>query len=272
MEKHKGWDLCGLPITEIIDPVFPRLKGARLPQFPQCDFSRIVWILALTQHILWSCPQPPYSFPALGLRRVRCPVHPLVLGAGAIRRSIGCRLWLHLCSTWVCWFFWVRYLSCRTLWAQLTRWCSELLTGKQCLWDEIWLVTDLSVQTRGNDPSRKKTILKIQTERSWIPPVSIHSADALWWEQTIPSFVKWVMSDRYLRTGGASESEVAQLCLSFCDHMDFDLRGSSIHGIFQARILQWIAISFSRGSSQPRDGTWVSLIAGRRFTIWAAGG
>ena len=49
------------------------------------------------------------------------------------------------------------------------------------------------------------------------------------------------------------ESEVAQLCLTLCDPMDCSLPGSSIHGIFQARILEWIAISFSRGSSQPRS-------------------
>ena len=45
--------------------------------------------------------------------------------------------------------------------------------------------------------------------------------------------------------------------------------GSSVHGIPQAGILEWVAISFSRGSSQPRDRTWVSCIAGRFFTIWA---
>ena len=45
--------------------------------------------------------------------------------------------------------------------------------------------------------------------------------------------------------------------------------GSSLHGILQARILEWVAISFSRGSSQPRDRTWVSHIAGRRFNLWA---
>ena len=50
-----------------------------------------------------------------------------------------------------------------------------------------------------------------------------------------------------------SETEVAQLCLTLCDPMDCSLPGSSIHGIFQARILEWVAISFSRGSSQPRD-------------------
>ena len=65
------------------------------------------------------------------------------------------------------------------------------------------------------------------------------------------------------------ESEVAQLYLTLCDPMDCSLPGSSVHGIFQARVLEWVAISFSRWSSQPRDQTRVSHIAGRRFTIWA---
>ena len=43
-----------------------------------------------------------------------------------------------------------------------------------------------------------------------------------------------------------SESEVAQLCLTLCDPMDCSLAGSSIHGIFQARVLEWVAIAFSR--------------------------
>ena len=51
--------------------------------------------------------------------------------------------------------------------------------------------------------------------------------------------------------------------------MDSSLPGSTVHGIFQARTLEWAAISFSRGSSQPRDRTWVSCIANRRFTVWA---
>ena len=46
---------------------------------------------------------------------------------------------------------------------------------------------------------------------------------------------------------------------------------ATVHGIFQARVLEWVAISFSRGSSQPSDWTWVSLTADRRFTIWATG-
>ena len=58
----------------------------------------------------------------------------------------------------------------------------------------------------------------------------------------------------------------AQLCPSLCEPMDCRLLGSSAHGILQARILEWVAIPFSRGSSQPRDQTLV-CIAGRFFTI-----
>ena len=46
---------------------------------------------------------------------------------------------------------------------------------------------------------------------------------------------------------------VAQLCLTLCDPTDYSPPGSSVHGILQARILQWVAVFFSRGSSQPRD-------------------
>ena len=56
-------------------------------------------------------------------------------------------------------------------------------------------------------------------------------------------------------------------CPTLCDPMDCSPPGSSIHGILQARVLEWIAISFSRGSSLPRDWTRVFLIAGRCFTI-----
>ena len=52
-----------------------------------------------------------------------------------------------------------------------------------------------------------------------------------------------------------------------CDPMDCSLPGSSVCGILQARILEWVAISSSRGSSPPRDQTWVSCIVGRFFTI-----
>ena len=56
---------------------------------------------------------------------------------------------------------------------------------------------------------------------------------------------------------------------TLCDPVDCSLPGSSVHGILQARVLEWVAISCSRGSSQLRDRTLVSWIAGRHFTLWA---
>ena len=70
----------------------------------------------------------------------------------------------------------------------------------------------------------------------------------------------WKISDR-------SESEVTQSCPTLRDPMDCSLPGSSVHGIFQAIVLKWIAISFSRGCSRRRDRTQVSCIIDRRFTI-----
>ena len=68
----------------------------------------------------------------------------------------------------------------------------------------------------------------------------------------------------------ASVCSVTQLCPILCDPVDCSLPGSPVHGIPQARLLEWVAILFSRGSFWPRDWTHqVSHIAGRRFNIWA---
>ena len=74
------------------------------------------------------------------------------------------------------------------------------------------------------------------------------------------TFTKWGYSVRVL---------VAQLCLTLCDPMDYSPSGSSVHKIFQTRILEGAAISFSRGCSWPRDWTRISCSAVRFFTIWA---
>ena len=58
--------------------------------------------------------------------------------------------------------------------------------------------------------------------------------------------------------------KVAQLCLTLCNPMAY-----TVHGILQARILEWVAFPFSRGSSQPRNWTQVSCIVGGFFTSWA---
>ena len=62
---------------------------------------------------------------------------------------------------------------------------------------------------------------------------------------------------------------VAQSCPTLCNPKDRSPPGSSVHGILQARVLECVAIPFSRGSSRPRDWTQVSCIAGRFFTVWA---
>ena len=94
----------------------------------------------------------------------------------------------------------------------------------------------------------------------------LHSSP-LWWKEHLffGVLVLEVLVDLH-----ESESEVSQSCPTLCDPIDCSLPGSSVHGIFQAIVLEWIAISFSRESSQSRPQTWVSCFVDRRFTIWAA--
>jgi len=63
--------------------------------------------------------------------------------------------------------------------------------------------------------------------------------------------------------------KVADLCWVLCNPMDCILPGSSVHGILQARILEWVAISFSKRSSRSKKWTWVSCTAGKFITVWA---
>ena len=67
------------------------------------------------------------------------------------------------------------------------------------------------------------------------------------------------------------ESEGVSLSVmpTLCNSMDCSSPGSSVHGILQARIQEWVAIPFSREYSWPKDRTWVSCIIGKLFTIWA---
>ena len=74
----------------------------------------------------------------------------------------------------------------------------------------------------------------------------------------------WYETTEILQSGKGSEVKVAQSCLTLWDPLDY-----TVHGILQARILEWVAVPFSRGSSQPRDWTQVFLIAGGFFTSWA---
>ena len=85
------------------------------------------------------------------------------------------------------------------------------------------------------------------------------------WSEVKWSEVKWCD----VKWSDVKWCEVTQSCPTLCDPVDGSPPGSSVHGILQARILEWVAISFSRGSSRPRDRTQVSHTAGRRFNLWA---
>ena len=76
----------------------------------------------------------------------------------------------------------------------------------------------------------------------------------------LPSFAFTFLHDFFLSFTYYVYSEVAQSCPTLCNPMDCSLPGSSVHGIFQARVLEWIAISFSRGSSNPGIETGASAL------------
>ena len=77
------------------------------------------------------------------------------------------------------------------------------------------------------------------------------------------------LSTKPFQNHSKKESEVAQLCPTLCNPMDGSLPGSSVHGVLKASKLEWVAITFSRGSSRPRGQTQVSHIAGGCFPVWA---
>ena len=81
--------------------------------------------------------------------------------------------------------------------------------------------------------------------------------------EQVNSDVTCSLSTASLLITTAWKVKVIQSCRTLCDPMDY-----TVHGILQARILEWVAFPFSRGSSQPRDWTQVSLIAGGFFTSW----
>ena len=87
-------------------------------------------------------------------------------------------------------------------------------------------------------------------------------------------FQGWQLVVRCLWWGVCMHAKSLQSCLTLCYTMDHSWPGSSVRGILQARILEWVALSFYRGSSWPRDRTrisYVSCIAGEFFTTSATG-
>ena len=101
--------------------------------------------------------------------------------------------------------------------------------------------------------------------------ISQEAGEMAWYFYLLNNFPQFVVIHTVKGFGIVykAEGEVSQSCPTLCDPADCNLLGFSIHGILQARILEWIVISFSRGSSWPRDQTWVSRIGGRHFNLWA---
>ena len=99
-------------------------------------------------------------------------------------------------------------------------------------------------------------------------PFSLHLLQHLLFGDVL-TMVMLTSARWYLIWALKSESEILQSRLTLGDPMGCSLPGSSSHGIFQAGVLEWVAVSFSRGSSQPRDRTWISRIPGRHFNLWA---
>ena len=115
---------------------------------------------------------------------------------------------------------------------------------------------------------------------SWAPSFLFKGLERLWSSHKVHAAYK---GQKWWSKTGLSDSTTGSLslscvkvqvlvirsCLTLCDPMDCSPPGSSVHGICQARILEWVPIPFSKGSSQPRDQTRVFCIAGRFLTVWA---
>ena len=107
-----------------------------------------------------------------------------------------------------------------------------------------------------------------------LPRSSIHGifqARVLEWVAIKLDSIPTSVTDKpsHLITSKVKVKSLSRVQLFATPQTDYNLTGSSAHGIFQARILEWVAISFSRRSSQLRDWTLVSRIVGRLFTVWA---
>ena len=109
---------------------------------------------------------------------------------------------------------------------------------------------------------KDKKLLKqeFDTDLTW----SVKGSSLSEKEKAIDPYITWSQTSLH-----AAAAKSLQSCLTLCEPIDGSPPGSPVPGILQARVLEWVAISFSRGSSQLRDRTQVSPMAGRRFTIWA---
>ena len=110
------------------------------------------------------------------------------------------------------------------------------------------------------------------SKRAHLPPLQAAASNSRWHQGCLLGMrlSPHQASGRALYHGEKTHKLGDTLNPTLCDPMDCSLPGSSVHGGFQARVLEWVDISFSSGSSPPRDRTRVSHIVGRRFTVRAS--
>ena len=145
----------------------------------------------------------------------------------------------------------------------LATWCEELTH-----WKKPWYWEILKAGGEGDNRGWGGWMAS-PTWWTWV-----WASSRSWWWIGKPSMLQFMGSQRAVHDWETfimyiEWAEVAQPCPALCNPMDYSLPGSSVHGIFQARILEWGAISFSRRSSQPRDWIRVSCVVGRCFTVLA---
>ena len=122
---------------------------------------------------------------------------------------------------------------------------------------EPWLFTLTCLGNLGPQKSYFQAMISVFFQKK----MAFEGATTNWTDTIFWSF--------YSSCAGLCYAKSLQLCLTLCDPIDCSLPGSSLHGILQTRILQWVAGPFSRGSSWPRYQTRISYgscIAGRFFT------
>ena len=164
----------------------------------------------------------------------------------------------------------VRYthFHCKSGEREVTGTTQRLMVSIAVCWtqwvDMRWSLSNQKLS--GCGPSRKEAVLGM-TWTTNIKNASLFPLDKIRAMKKSLPLINW-----FTQQIPVLESSVTQLCLTICNPMDYSPTGSSVHGIFQARILVWVATSSSRGSSQPRDRTHISCIfcIGRRILYhWA---